>query len=227
MWEQIGFSFGFGVVSSIGICLASCTPILLAYLISSEKEPKKFVGWMFLFLFIRFLSFFAVSMLILMLGRLAIDFIKEFEFVFRIIGGAMISVAGILIFLDIGSRVRFFKAKSKGFAIAALLFGIKPCLPHLAIWGYLLTVVAAPMIEGYQGAVQTMFVAALIAISFSVGENIVPIVLGIMGSKTIKHFQGKAFKLVTKACGAVLVLLGIVFVFYENIAPHIARILRF
>jgi len=212
MWEQISFSFGFGVLSSIGLCLASCTPVLIAYLISTERDPRKFIGWMILFIILRAAVFVAVSLLILMLGRMALDFIRQYALLLRIIGGAFISGAGILIFFDIGSRLKFFRTKSKGFMLLSFLFGIKPCIPHLAIWGYLLYAVSAPMVEGTISLSEAIAGAVAIALSFSVGENIVPVFLGALGGKSIRYFRGNVFKVVSKICGVLLFALGIVLV---------------
>ena len=107
-WEQISFSFVFGAFSSIGICLATCTPILIAYLISTEKDPRKFIGWFLLFIGMRAVAFIALTLLILLLGRLALDFLKEYALVLHIIGGTFIAVAGALIFFNIGTKLRFF-----------------------------------------------------------------------------------------------------------------------
>lgn len=223
-WEHIMFAFGFGLFSSIGICLASCTPILIAYLVSTERNPKKFVGWLLLFIFVRAVAFIAVTLLILSLGRLALDFIEAYALVLRIVGGTIIAAAGILIFFDIGTKLRFFRTKSQGFLFLSLLFGIKPCIPHIAIWGYVLIVVGTAMAEGVISPVAAAFQVALIAISFSVGENIVPAILGFLGGKTIRYLRGRAFRIATRVGGAVLFILGIVFIFYQMM-PGVARLL--
>ncbi len=225
MWEQISFSFMFGVVSSIGICLASCTPVLIAYLISTEKDPRKFVGWMILFIVLRAAVFVVITILIVMIGRLAVDFIRQYALLLRIVGGTFISAAGVMIFFDIGSKLKFFRTKSKGFMLLSFLFGIKPCIPHIAIWGYLLTVVAAPMIEGTISLSEAIFGALAIALSFSAGENVLPVFLGTLGGKSIRYFRGNAFKIVSKVCGTLLFALGVVFIFYDRIAPFLARVL--
>ncbi|MBT9163316.1 MAG: hypothetical protein DDT24_00222 [Chloroflexi bacterium] len=223
-WEQISISFGLGAVASIGICLASCTPILIGYLISTEKDPRKFIGWFLFFIGVRAVVFIAITLLILLLGRLALDFIKEYALVLHIIGGAFIAAAGILIFFNIGAKLRFFRTKSQGFLSLAVLFGIKPCLPHIAIWGYVLAAVGAPMVEGVIAPAEALFQSAVIAVSFSLGENIVPVILGGLGGKSIRYFRGRGFRIATKAGGVVLFILGIAFIFYERVAPVIARI---
>lgn len=222
--EHIAFAFSFGIISSIGICLASCTPILIAYLVSTEKNPRKFIGWMAFFLFLRTVVFISITVFILLLGRLALDFIREYAQMLHIFGGLLIATAGVLIFFDIGTKLRFFRAKSQGFSFLAVLFGIKPCLPHLAIWGYVLVVAGRAMTDGLIAPGEAILKAAIIAISFSLGENIVPLIIGLLGGKTIRYFRGNAFRLVTKIGGAVLFILGIVFIFYELLAPGIARI---
>jgi len=224
-WEQISFPFVFGAFSSIGICLASCTPILIAYLISTEKDPRRFIGWFLLFIGVRAVAFIALTLLILLLGRLAIDFIKEYALVLRIIGGTFIAAAGALIFFNIGTRLRFFRTRSQGFLFLAMLFGIKPCLPHIGIWGYILMVVGAPMVDGVIAPAEAVFQLTVIAVSFSLGENIVPVILGGLGGKSIRYFRGRGFGIATKAGGVVLFILGIAFIFYGWVAPVIARIL--
>ncbi|HSV31710.1 MAG TPA: hypothetical protein VLH40_06785 [Atribacteraceae bacterium] len=224
-WEQISFPFIFGALSSIGICLVSCTPILIAYLISTERDPRKFIGWFLLFIGARAAVFIALTLLILLLGRLALDFIREYALVLRIVGGMFIAAAGALIFFDIGTKLRFFRTKSRGFLLLATLFGIKPCLPHIAIWGYLLTAVGVPMVERVIVPAIAVLQAAVIAVAFSIGENIVPIILGSLGSKSMRYFRGRGFVIATKVGGVALFILGIAFIFYDRIAPVIARIL--
>ena len=223
VWEQISISFGLGAIASIGICLASCTPILIGYLISTEKDPRKFIGWFLFFIGVRAAVFIALTLFILVLGRLALDFILEYALVLRIVGGAFIAGVGVLIFFNIGAKLHFFRTKSQGFLSLAILFGIKPCLPHIAIWGYVLTAVGAPMIEGTIGSAEALLQSAVIAVSFSIGENIVPVILGALGGKSIRYFRGRGFRIATKAGGVVLFILGIAFIFYETVAPVIAR----
>ena len=227
-WEQIGFAFLFGTVSSVGICLVSCTPIILAYLLSTERSSKRFVGGLVLFILARAAVFIGATVLIFLLGRLALDFIEEYATILHITGGLVISAAGALIFFDLGKKIRFFRAKSKTLLVLAFLFGIKPCLPHIAIWGYIL-IVAGRALPGGDGGMTgavlwaAVLRAAAIAISFSVGENIVPVVLGLLGGRTTRYLRGKGFRIATKVAGAVLFLLGIVFALYEMVAPIIAR----
>lgn len=224
-WEHIIFAFLFGAVSSIGICLVSCTPILLAYLLSTERSAKQFVGKLITFILARAAVFICVTVLIFLLGRLALDFIEEYAMILHIIGGMIISAAGVLIFFDLGRKIRFFRAKSKTLFFLAFLFGIKPCIPHIAIWGYILVVAGRAIAAGEGVLVGAVLQSAAIAISFSVGENIVPVVLGLLGGRTMRYLRGRGFRIATKVAGAVLFLLGIVFVFYEMVAPIIARAL--
>lgn len=223
LWEQITISFGLGAVASTGICLVSCTPILIGYLVSTEKDPRKFIGWFLLFIAVRAVMFVAITLIILLTGRLALDFIREYAKVLHIIGGAFIAAAGVLIFLNLGGKLCFFRAKSHGLISLALLFGIKPCLPHLAIWGYVLTAVGAPLVEGVIAPSKAVLQSASIAIAFSIGENIVPIIIGVLGGKSIRYFRGRGFQIATKVGGVVLFILGIGFIFYETVAPAIAR----
>ncbi len=224
-WEHIGFSFSFGVLSSITICLASCTPILIAYLISTQKDPRKFIAWLLFFIGMRAVVFIAITLVILLLGRLALDFIREHALVLHIAGGIVIAAAGALIFFNIGTKARFFRAKSHGLSVLATLFGIKPCLPHIAIWGFILIVVGAPMLGGNISPAEAILRTTVIAISFSIGENIVPAALGVLGGKSMRYFRGRGFRIATKVAGATLFVLGIAFIFYEVVAPVIARIL--
>jgi hypothetical protein len=89
----------------------------------------------------------------------------------------------------------------------------------------MLMVVGAPMVEGVIVPAAAVFQSVVIAVSFTIGENIVPIVIGILGGKSIRYFRGWGFRIATKAGGAALFILGIAFIFYEWIAQPIARIL--
>ncbi|HAZ30280.1 TPA: hypothetical protein DCY65_01755 [Candidatus Acetothermia bacterium] len=227
-WEEIGFAFVFGAASSVGICLVSCTPIVLAYLLSTERAAKRFVSGLFLFILARAAVFIGVTVAIFLLGRLALNFIREYAIVLRIVGGLIISGAGALIFFDLGRKLRFFRARSQTLLFLAFLFGIKPCLPHIAIWGYILVVAGRAIADGNavpEGGMlgAAVLSAAAIAISFSVGENLVPVVLGLLGGRTMRYLRGRGFRIATKIAGVVLFVLGIVFALYETVAPIIAR----
>jgi hypothetical protein len=223
-WEQISFAFGFGAASSVGICLATCTPILVAYLITTEEDPRRFVGWVLLFIGVRAATFIVLTLLILGLGRLALDFVREYAFVLRLVGGAAIAGAGALIFFNVVPKLRFFRSQSRGLLFLAVLFGIKPCLPHLGIWGYALIAVGAPMVEGLIPPTEAVLRSAVIGTAFSLGENIVPLAIGVLGGRSIRYFRGRGLRIASRACGAVLFLLGVAFIFYEQVAPVIARI---
>ncbi len=57
--------------------------------------------------------------------------------------------------------------------------------------------------------------AVAIAISFSIGENITPIVIGLLGGRVVlRYMRGRFYKIATKVAGAVIFVLGIVFIFY-------------
>ncbi|MCD5413777.1 MAG: hypothetical protein LR001_02055 [Clostridiales bacterium] len=222
-WEFITFAFLFGLFSSVGVCLVSCTPILISYLVATEKNSKKFIKSIFYFVLMRTIAFVLITAVILILGRMALEFIREHSFLFHFIGGAIVAIAGILIFLDIGTKLHFLKTKSKGLSLLAALFGVKPCIPHLAIWGYILTVGTKLIADEYVYG-QVAFTIALIVVAFSVGENIVPLVIGFLGSKTILRFRTKGFKLATKIGGIIIFLLGIGLMWYDVLKPIMVRL---
>lgn len=223
-WEQMGFAFFFGAVSSIGVCLVSCTPIILAYLLSTERSSKRFVSGMLTFILARAAVFIGVTMLIFLLGRIALDFIQQYALILRIAGGTLISAAGVLIFFDLGKKIRFFRTESKTLVVLAVLFGVKPCIPHIAIWGYILVIAGRMMASGEAVIAGAVLQPALIAASFSLGENIVPVMLGLLGGRTMRYLRGRGFRIAGKIAGAVLFVLGIMFALYEVVAPVIARI---
>jgi len=220
--EQMGFAFFFGAFSSIGICLVSCTPILLSYLLATERKTKRFVTSLLFFILVRAGMFVAVTLVILSLGRLALDFIAEYALILRILGGTVISAAGVLIFFDLAAKLRFFRTQSRGLLILAVLFGVKPCLPHIAIWGYILVTAGGALADGLSPAAAALQAGGIV-IAFTAGENIIPLILGLFGGKTIRYLRGRGFRIATKVGGGVLFLLGIVFIFYEWVAPIIAR----
>ena len=80
------------------------------------------------------------------------------------------------------------------------------------------------MVEGVISSAEAILQSAAIAVSFSIGENVVPIALGALGGKSIRYFRGRGFRIVTKTGGVILFILGIGFIFYETVAPVIARI---
>ncbi len=194
--------FLFGIFSSVGICLASCTPILISYLISTKKDSGRFLGLIVFFALMRVIVFTLTMVLIFIIGDLAREFIIEHALLFRIIGGSFISAIGILIFFNKHVDLRFFKTRSKGLFLLAILFGLKPCLPHIAMWGYVLI------------AAENVPQAAAIAVTFSLGENIVPIAIGLAGSWLLRYFRGKFYKIAIKVAGAVIFILGIIFILY-------------
>ena len=195
--------FLFGIFSSIGICLASCTPILVSYLISTKRDWGRFLGQIVFFALVRVVTFTLTMVILFIVGDLALEFIREHTLVLRIIGGSFICAMGILVFFNKHLNLRFFKTRSKGLFLLALLFGVKPCLPHIAMWGYV--VVAA----------EDVLQSAMVAAAFSLGENITPIVIGFFGGKAIRYLRGRAYRIASKIGGAVIFILGIVFILYD------------
>ncbi|MCD5383162.1 hypothetical protein LR066_00150 [candidate division WOR-3 bacterium] len=206
MWRDIiVIPFSFGILSSIGICLASCTPILVSYLISTKKEGGEFFSGILFLATIRAVTFILSLIIIFIIGDIARQFIEGHTLLLRIIGGAFISAIGAIIFFNKHVNIRFFGTRSTDLFILAVLFGIKPCLPHIAMWGYCLI------------AAENVSQAALLGVSFSLGENVAPIVIGFLGSRVIRYFRGRAYKIATKIAGAVIFILGIVFILGEFI----------
>ncbi len=201
--DIIFFPFSFGILSSIGICLASCTPILVSYLISTQKGSGRFLGQIVFFVLVRAITFILTMAIVFIIGDLAREFIERHAFLLRIIGGSFISVVGLLIFFNKHSNLRFFKTKSKGLFLLALLFGVKPCLPHIAMWSYVLV------------AAEDVHQSVMVAAAFSLGENITPIAIGFLGGRVVfRYFRGRFYRIATKVAGAVIFILGIVFILH-------------
>lgn len=164
--DVIASPFLFGIFSSVGICLASCTPILVSYLISTKRDSGRFLGQIVFFALVRVITFTLTMVLLFIVGDMALEFIREHTLALRIIGGSFISAIGILIFFNKHVNFRLFKTKSKDLFLLALLFGVKPCLPHIAMWGHVLV------------AAEDVLQSAMVTAAFSLGENITPIVIG-------------------------------------------------
>ncbi len=200
--DIVFFPFSFGMLSSVGICLASCTPILVSYLISTQEDSRRFVGWMVFFVLMRAIIFILTVVIVFIMGDLAREFIKEQALLLRIIGGTFVSAIGVMIFFNKHINLRFFRTRSKGLLFLAILFGIKPCLPHIAMWGYCLMVA------------ESVTQAVAIAATFSLGENITPVAIGLLGSRVLRYFRGRFYRIATKVAGAVIFVLGIGFVLH-------------
>ena len=205
MLSNLIAAFSFGILSSVGVCLASCTPILVSYLISTQKDSRKFAGGIAFFVLTRAIIFISTVAIVFIIGDLAREFIKEQVLLLRIIGGTFISAMGIIIFLNKHINLKFFRTRSKGLLFLAMLFGIKPCLPHIFMWGYCLM------------AAENVSQAVMIATAFSLGENITPVAIGLLGSRVLRYFRGRFYRIATRVAGAVIFILGVVFILYCNV----------
>jgi sulfite exporter TauE/SafE len=207
---RIAFSlFISGVLFGWGPCLASCGPILISYVVGTNKDIFKGLKDYILFSIAKLLVYIVLALVIFIFGSFALERLlgKYSRYIF-ILGGGFIILTGLLIAL--GKRLEFKlchilqrniidKDKQSVF-ILGLIIGFLPCGPLLAMLSYI-------------GLISKSLVESLCyGLSFGLGTFLSPIVLLIMGVGLIPKFlitrQAAYSKIFSLVCGFIIIFFG-------------------
>jgi sulfite exporter TauE/SafE len=200
-----GFLFG------AGPCMASCGPVLIAYIAGTKNNIVKALTGYALFSLGRISVYLALSLAIFYVGSLSVARISaDYSWLIYKAGGSLIVLIGL--FMALGKKIaypRFFNSLGQGLleknrksvTILGLVIGMLPCAPLLAVFSYIaLAAKSAPQSLVY-------------SLSFGIGTVFSPLILLILVSGALSRFINKKEEIYRRVfgfiCGSVLIFLGL------------------
>lgn len=204
----IGLSFG------LGPCLASCGPILISYIAGTKKNILKSLSAYLLFSIARIAVYLALGLIIFFLGQFVIEnWLGQFSRYIFILTGAFLIILGTLIASSIvqqnnrlGKTCQFLHKRllmrdTKSVILLGLFMGLAPCIPLLALFGYL-------------GLICKTWIHALIySISFGLGTSLSPLLILSALAGLIPNFLERQKEIYSRilsfVCGLIIIFLGL------------------
>lgn len=199
----LGLSFGSGP------CLASCGPLLVAYIVGTKKDTLKGLVSYFIFSIARILAYLILGFLIFYLGSfLTQRLLGNFARYIYILGGIYIISVGILMALGVRAETGFcrilqknvLEKDKKSVFTLGFIIGLLPCAPLLALFSYL-------------GLIYKSWTAVLLYIfSFGAGTLISPLLALVIFAgflpRLFLHKKINAGRVLSFICGLLMVFMG-------------------
>lgn len=211
--KALAESFILGLTFGWGPCLASCGPLLLAYIAGTGKNPVKSLGAYSLFSVSRILVYLALGLMVFFFGRIIFERYSWF-FKFILAGsGAFIIFLGLLMLLG-----KEFKSDSCSFLYKNILEKDKKSIITLGLAAGLLPCAPLVTMLAYAGLVsRNVFENSAYIVSFGLGTAVSPLIAltalaGLLPSILGDGSQAKAKVSLTKLfniiCGLIIIILG-------------------
>ena len=199
----LGLSFGSGA------CIASCGPLLITYLVGTEKNVTKSITSYILFSVARIAVYVILSLCVFLVGRFVImRFVADILRYLVVAGGALIMVMGVLVAM--GKEYKFalcgvlhkrlIEHDVKSILIMGLVIGLLPCAPLIALFSYV-------------GLVSKTWAQSLVySLSFGLGTAFSPLIFLAVFAGAMPKFLGARGQAVIRAvryiCAAIIIILG-------------------
>jgi sulfite exporter TauE/SafE len=210
MFKIIVGLFLSGLLFGSGPCLASCGPILIAYIAGARKNVVKSLLVYILFSISRIFVYILLALMVFFFGRFMLEqLLGEYYKYVIIVGGAFIILIGILMALGRSLEIRPFKFLGKtilehdikSIVVLGLIIGLLPCAPLLAILSYV-------------GLVSKSWPQSLLyGFSFGLGTFISPLILLAMLAGLMPGFlvdkKGLYAQIFSLICGLIIIFLGL------------------
>ncbi len=204
-----------GIFLGVGPCLLSCGPLLVSYIASTQKDTLGGLRVYLIFSVTRMLVYVAFGVLAGFFGEMVLQRILE-SFVLKIVFlffGVFLFLLGFLIALDKFSVGHSALQKYCGFlhrdlgtkdikntVIFGLIVSFAPCLPLLAVLGYI-----ALISDTWQKGILYMT-------SFGLGTVLSPMIILSMWAGWLANFiksRKWVLRVINIICGIILIYLGI------------------
>ncbi|MDD2680090.1 MAG: sulfite exporter TauE/SafE family protein [Candidatus Omnitrophica bacterium] len=198
----LGLSFGWGP------CLASCGPLILAYVAGTGKNVLQGIGTYVLFSLSRIAVYLVLGLLFFFLGRLIFAKLAFFYRPILGVAGVFVILLGALMLLDRNLDLapckflhkNILEQDRKSIIILGLAIGILPCAPLVTILTYAgLTA---------KNAFENLFYI----VSFGLGTSLSPLLIltGLTGLlpgflKNVKRNYARLFNVI---CGLIIIITG-------------------
>ncbi|MFA5177156.1 MAG: sulfite exporter TauE/SafE family protein [Candidatus Omnitrophota bacterium] len=199
----LGLSFGWGP------CLASCGPLLLAYVAGTQKNVFKGLVAYVIFSLSRVSVYLVLGALFFSLGRLIFERLSFFYGPILITAGVFVVLLGAL--MSLGKSISLAPCKflhrnivekdSKSLVILGLVIGILPCAPLVTILTY----------AGLTS--QNAWENLLYILAFSLGTCLSPLLIfvalaGLLPA-FLKNTENNYVKLFNIICGLIIMFMGL------------------
>lgn len=205
-----GSFFLIGLLFGSGPCLASCGPLLLAYVAGTRKDCRQGVVSYAIFSLARILVYVLLGLGVFFFSRVVIEqVLARFASQIFIAAGGLMALLGLFIAArgNAGLACRqplsalISGQKGKGIFILGLIIGLLPCAPLLAVLSYV------------GMAAESWSFSLIYALSFGIGTFLSPLILAVVIAGLIPHFLSARrplyYSLLNWLCAATLVILGI------------------
>ena len=200
--------FMIGITMAFGPCLFFCSPIVLSYIGGTQDNWQKGFKSVLIFSLSRAFIYVLLGTLAGLFGKILTTSLDKCGLIIYFIGGALISLSGILILMGKNPNLHLCQILRKytiendirSSIILGIIIGLLPCTPLLGILVYI-SLISKDLWQG-----------ALLGFSFGVGTIISPlIVFGILVGSLPKIIikSPKIFDIFKKACGFLLFLFGV------------------
>jgi len=199
--------FILGLTLGSGPCLASCGPLLLSYIVGTNKKVAGGLLTYVLFSLARVAVYIILAIGVFFLGRFALEgFLAGLARYLFILGGAFIILLGVLViwggygenntcaFL----KRQFLEHDKKSIVLLGVVVAIVPCAPLLAMLSYLGLV----SVKWWQRVLGALF--------YGIGVFISPLLLlSGLGGLIQRWLKGRQAAILNYICGLVMVILGL------------------
>lgn len=199
--------FIIGVTVSFGPCLASCSPPILLYIAATRQGWREGFMAILAFSFARLVTYGLLGFLAGLFGRLLTEQLHQFDYLFFLVGGMLISLLGLLIILGKEPRSHLCQVlrrqivdnSIKGPILLGLSLGLSPCLPLLGVLAYIAL------------KTQNLWQGAFYGLAFGIGKLISPLIpLGVLASAFSKLIKSqRIYSFFSRLCGFILFLIGV------------------
>ncbi|MCX5705572.1 MAG: sulfite exporter TauE/SafE family protein [Candidatus Omnitrophica bacterium] len=200
----VGLSFGSGA------CIASCGPLLITYMVGTEKNIAKCITLYILFSAARIAVYVILSLCVFLVGRFVImRFVADISRYLIVAGGVLILVIGVLVAMGKEKRFEFcgvlhkrlLEHDAKSVLMMGLVIGLLPCAPLIALFSYV-------------GLVSKTWVQSLIySLSFGLGTAVSPLILLVIFAGAMPKFLGASgqavIRIVRYICATIIIILGL------------------
>ncbi|MFA4990075.1 MAG: sulfite exporter TauE/SafE family protein [Candidatus Omnitrophota bacterium] len=209
MIKAIASSFILGLSFGWGPCLASCGPLILAYVVGSKKNVFKSLGAYLLFSLSRVAVYLILGALFFLLGRLVLEKLAFFYRPIAATAGLYVILLGVLMLLGKSLslapcnflRRNILENDRKSLILLGLAIGILPCAP-------LVTILAYSGLTAQNALENLLYIAA-----FSLGTCLSPLLLFValagLLPKFLKGMQNNYVMLFRTICGLVIIIMGL------------------
>jgi sulfite exporter TauE/SafE len=199
----LGFSFG------AGPCLASCGPLLISYLVGTNKNVARGIISYLLFSAARIATYILLGVCVFLLGRFIMTELVGMAAKYLLIAaGAIILLIGVVMIAGKGRGGPFcgflhkhmLEKDNKSVLILGIVIGLLPCAPLIALFSYI-------------GLVsKTIAHSVLYSIVFGLGTAISPLLILVIFSGLVPKLTAareRFSRIVTIVSGSVIIIMGL------------------